>query len=176
MNIKPCKINLPNLSPSHRRDPTALELGSRANQLSRNQITLELPRNDDAIASKYAHRRFEYATSMGKLSEHSETATITTNNNRGERHSLNPSDRCLTIGAPVGEAFTCFNHVDRTAKFKIITEETELFYCEKCAILLANQSFKVQRLEGKTAVGTSISRMPLDVTPQPLSPIHRLEQ
>jgi hypothetical protein len=40
----------------------------------------------------------------------------------------------------------CSNHPGKTAKFRVCSEENDLFYCEKCAILLASQGFKVEKL------------------------------
>jgi predicted SprT family Zn-dependent metalloprotease len=40
---------------------------------------------------------------------------------------------------------TCINHQLKPARFKAVSDEADLFYCEKCAILLASQGFKVMR-------------------------------
>lgn len=48
----------------------------------------------------------------------------------------------------------CTNHPNKTAKYIVESDEESLFYCEKCAILLASQGFKVCKL------GESVSDNP----------------
>jgi hypothetical protein len=40
----------------------------------------------------------------------------------------------------------CINDPHKVAKFLAYSEEESLYYCEKCAILLASQGFTVMRL------------------------------
>lgn len=41
----------------------------------------------------------------------------------------------------------CYNHPDKRSKYRIVSEDLELMYCEKCAILMASQGFKVEKLD-----------------------------
>jgi hypothetical protein len=59
---------------------------------------------------------------------------------RSARNSLRP--HCMTPN----DGDYCSNHPGKTAKFRVCSEENDLFYCEKCAILLASQGFKVEKL------------------------------
>jgi hypothetical protein len=40
----------------------------------------------------------------------------------------------------------CTNHPNKVAKYYVESDEETLFYCEKCAILLASQGFKVAKM------------------------------
>lgn len=40
----------------------------------------------------------------------------------------------------------CINDPHKTAKYLAYSEEESLYYCEKCAILLASQGFTVMKL------------------------------
>ena len=42
----------------------------------------------------------------------------------------------------------CENHPNKKGKYSVVSEEEEeqIFYCEKCAILLASQGFQVSKL------------------------------
>ena len=52
------------------------------------------------------------------------------------------SDRSNIADGPV-----CSNHPNKSGKYFIISDDDEesMDYCEKCAILLASQGFKVNR-------------------------------
>ena len=43
----------------------------------------------------------------------------------------------------------CENHPTKKGKYSVLSEDEgeEIYYCEKCAILLASQGFKVIKLE-----------------------------
>lgn len=45
------------------------------------------------------------------------------------------------------ETATCQTHEGKVAKFIVYSDDETLPYCEKCAILLASQGFKVTKLE-----------------------------
>ena len=40
----------------------------------------------------------------------------------------------------------CENHKAKEAKYFVLSEEERIFYCEKCAISLASQGFKVSKM------------------------------
>lgn len=40
----------------------------------------------------------------------------------------------------------CTNHQSKVAKYVVESDEETMFYCEKCAILLASQGFKVSKM------------------------------
>lgn len=48
------------------------------------------------------------------------------------------------------------------ARFTILIDNEEIMYCEKCAILLASQGFKVQRMQEEQPVQQSIEPRPFD--------------
>ena len=50
----------------------------------------------------------------------------------------------------------CINDPHKAAKFVTYSEEETLYYCEKCAILLASQGFSVMKLN----VGESVEINP----------------
>lgn len=64
-------------------------------------------------------------------------------NSRSARNSLKPPKRNIDRS---WDGDCCSNHAEKQAKFKAHSEESDLFYCEKCAILLASQGFKVEKL------------------------------
>ena len=43
----------------------------------------------------------------------------------------------------------CFNHQEKLAKFLVETHDEMMYYCEKCAILLASQGFPVRKIESQ---------------------------
>jgi hypothetical protein len=48
--------------------------------------------------------------------------------------------------------FMCINEPHKVAKYIAYSEEESLYYCEKCAILLASQGFTVMKLGGSDSV------------------------
>ncbi len=46
----------------------------------------------------------------------------------------------------------CTNHPNKIAKYFVESDEETLFYCEKCAILLASQGFKVGKMNESQTV------------------------
>lgn len=53
--------------------------------------------------------------------------------------------RCKENGGDSLNARRCINHPQKSAKYKMLEEQ--MLYCEKCAILLASQGFKVSKID-----------------------------
>jgi hypothetical protein len=56
----------------------------------------------------------------------------------------------------------CQNHDSKVAKYIVYSDDETLPYCEKCAILLASQGFKVARMEVEP-IGEGEGDNPLDL-------------
>jgi hypothetical protein len=60
------------------------------------------------------------------------------------------------------ETTVCQNHDTKVAKYIVDSDDETLPYCEKCAILLASQGFKVVRMESEP-IGEGEDNNPLDL-------------
>jgi hypothetical protein len=71
---------------------------------------------------------------------------------------VKPAMECSPLGKPAStlhkiemvtstSSAACKNHPDRHAEFSIRIDEESLAYCQRCAVLLASQGFKVARIK-----------------------------
>jgi hypothetical protein len=126
MNIKPSKINLPNVSPHARHREPLREIGNFPRQSTPTNMPMDRKQTLATMYMNQPHRNYklEHAPSVDKLDRERHIAAAIAD--RAERHSLRPSEKYL-IQLPA-ESY-CSNHTDKQAKFKVLSEEIELYYC-----------------------------------------------
>jgi hypothetical protein len=67
-------------------------------------------------------------------------------NNNLVNNSIRATKRKAIIEERQDEQNICFNHQEKLAKFFVETHDEVMYYCEKCAILLASQGFPVKKI------------------------------
>ena len=93
-----------------------------------------------------------------------------TPNRAGPKASLSPLRSRRTESSLMGRSnfnrkrteYMCINDPHKTAKFIAYSEEESLYYCEKCAILLASQGFTVMRLNEGSSVAVNPRKEEVD--------------
>jgi hypothetical protein len=79
-----------------------------------------------------------------------------TPNRAGTKASLSPLRSRRTESSLLGRSnfsrkrndYMCINDPHKIAKYLAYSEDESLYYCEKCAILLASQGFTVMKMNG----------------------------
>lgn len=119
MNIKPCRINPPNLSPSNKRDLHQDILQCRVRDAGMNSrlVPTQATFRKDGLPNYAMPKRLDHIPSMGRLEENTRTTASMAGLVAGERYSLKPSDKCLTAAGV--DLYECSNHRSKAAKFKI---------------------------------------------------------
>lgn len=106
--------------------------------------------NDQHLHQKPPPRQRKYP-----LSNSDKMNIGNTPNRIGSKTSLSPLRSRRTESSLMARSnfsrkrdFMCINDPHKVAKYLAYSEEESLYYCEKCAILLASQGFTVMKLSG----------------------------